>query len=119
MTSDVIEQLVYSRKQNSVTQKEISEKLDVSQSYISKIENKTQPASIKVITRYADVMGMDLILREKSDGLTLASQIYELRHFDDTLLKFKFTEGQDGSCRTDLLFISKQARRPLCFMHRG
>lgn len=59
---DIIRAMVKARKENNITQKELSERTGITQADISRIENGTRNPSLNMIKRLAKGMGMRLKL---------------------------------------------------------
>lgn len=59
---DIIRAMVTARKENNITQKELSERTGITQADISRIENGTRNPSLNMIKRLAKGMGMRLKL---------------------------------------------------------
>ena len=57
---DVIRAMVDARNSVNMTQKELSERIGISQADISKIENGTRNPSLNLLKRLAEGMGMTL-----------------------------------------------------------
>ncbi len=57
---DIIRAMVAARKEQNITQKELSEKTGITQADISRIENGTRNPSLDMIKRLAKGMGMRL-----------------------------------------------------------
>lgn len=59
---DIIQAMIDVRKQQNLTQKELSERTGITQADISRIENGTRNPSLDMIKRLASGMGMRLKL---------------------------------------------------------
>lgn len=59
---DIIQAMIDARKQQHLTQKELSERTGITQADISRIENGTRNPSLEMIKRLAKGMGMRLKL---------------------------------------------------------
>ncbi len=59
---DIIRAMIEARKQQNITQKELSERTGITQADISRIENGTRNPSLDMIKRLAKGMGMRLKL---------------------------------------------------------
>lgn len=59
---DIIRAMIQARKQQHLTQKELSERTGITQADISRIENGTRNPSLDMIKRLAKGMGMRLRL---------------------------------------------------------
>lgn len=59
---DIIQALIEARKQQHLTQKELSERTGITQADISRIENGTRNPSLEMLKRLAKGMGMRLKL---------------------------------------------------------
>lgn len=59
---DIIQALIDARKQQNLTQKELSDKTGITQADISRIENGTRNPSLEMIKRLAKGLGMRLKL---------------------------------------------------------
>lgn len=57
---DVIQALIDARKQQNITQKELSERTGITQADISRIENGTRNPSLAMLKRLAKGIGMQL-----------------------------------------------------------
>lgn len=63
---DIIQALIDARKQQNLTQKELSERTGITQADISRIENGTRNPSLNMIKRLAAGMGMIVTLQFKN-----------------------------------------------------
>lgn len=59
---DIIQAMINARKEQHLTQKELSERTGITQADISRIENGTRNPSLEMIKRLAKGMGMRLKL---------------------------------------------------------
>lgn len=59
---DIIQAMIDARRQQNLTQKELSERTGITQADISRIENGTRNPSLDMIKRLASGMGMRLKL---------------------------------------------------------
>ena len=59
---DIIQAMIDARKQQHITQKELSERTGITQADISRIENGTRNPSLSMMKRIADGLGMCLRL---------------------------------------------------------
>ncbi len=59
---DIIQAMIDARKQQNLTQKELSERTGITQADISRIENGTRNPSLEMVKRLARGMGMVLKL---------------------------------------------------------
>lgn len=59
---DIIKALLNARKQQNLTQQELSERTGITQADISRIENGTRNPSLEMLKRLAKGMGMQLKL---------------------------------------------------------
>lgn len=59
---DIIQAMIDARKQQNLTQKELSERTGITQADISRIENGTRNPSLEMLKRLARGMGMQLKL---------------------------------------------------------
>ena len=59
---DIIQAMIDARKQQNLTQKELSQRTGITQADISRIENGTRNPSLDMIKRLASGMGMRLKL---------------------------------------------------------
>ena len=59
---DIIQAMIDTRKQQHLTQKELSERTGITQADISRIENRTRNPSLAMLKRLAKGMGMVLKL---------------------------------------------------------
>ncbi|MCD8131994.1 MAG: helix-turn-helix domain-containing protein [Lachnospiraceae bacterium] len=59
---DIIQAMVNARKEQHLTQKELSERTGITQADISRIENGTRNPSLEMLKRLAKGMGMQLRL---------------------------------------------------------
>ena len=59
---DIIQAIINTRKQQNITQKELSERTGITQADISRIENGTRNPSLEMLKRLAKGMGMQLKL---------------------------------------------------------
>lgn len=59
---DIIRAMIEARKEQNITQKELSERTGITQADISRIENGTRNPSLDMIKRLAKGMGMRLKL---------------------------------------------------------
>lgn len=57
---DIIQALIDARKQQNITQKELSERTGITQADISRIENGTRNPSLAMLKRLAKGIGMQL-----------------------------------------------------------
>lgn len=57
---DIIQALIDARKQQNITQKELSERTGITQADISRIENGTRNPSLSMLKRLAKGIGMQL-----------------------------------------------------------
>ena len=57
---DVIRAIIEARTSQNITQKELAERTGINQADISKLENGTRNASVNLLKRLADGMGMVL-----------------------------------------------------------
>ena len=63
---NIIQALIDARKQQGITQKELSEKTGITQADISRIENGSRNPSLAMLKRLANGLGMTLKLEMKS-----------------------------------------------------
>ncbi len=63
---NIIQALIDARKQQGITQKELSEKTGITQADISRIENGSRNPSLAMLKRLANGLGMTLKLEVKS-----------------------------------------------------
>lgn len=54
------------RKEKKMTQKELAEKVHVSQAQIARVENFSYTPSLKIITKIADGLNLELTFRDKT-----------------------------------------------------
>ena len=54
------------RKEKKMTQKELAEKVHVSQAQIARVENFSYTPSLKTITKIADGLNLELTFRDKT-----------------------------------------------------
>ncbi|APZ49538.1 hypothetical protein BW721_07560 [Jeotgalibaca sp. PTS2502] len=54
------------RKEKKMTQKELAEKVHVSQAQIARVENFSYTPSLKTITKIADGLNLELAFRDKT-----------------------------------------------------
>lgn len=59
---NIIQVMIDARKQQNITQKELSEKTGITQADISRIENGTRNPSLEMVKRLANGLGMRLKL---------------------------------------------------------
>ena len=59
---DIIQAMIDTRKEQNLTQKELSERTGITQADISRIENGTRNPSLEMLKRLARGMGMQLKL---------------------------------------------------------
>ena len=60
---NIIQAMIDARKEQNLTQKELSERTGITQADISRIENGTRNPSINMVQRLADGLGMRLVLQ--------------------------------------------------------
>ena len=60
---NIIQAMIDARKEQHLTQKELSERTGITQADISRIENGTRNPSISMEQRHADGLGMRLVLQ--------------------------------------------------------
>lgn len=60
---NIIQAMINVRKEQNLTQKELSERTGITQADISRIENGTRNPSISMVQRLADGLGMRLVLQ--------------------------------------------------------
>jgi ribosome-binding protein aMBF1 (putative translation factor) len=65
---DIIQAMIDARKQQNLTQKELSERTGITQADISRIENGTRNPSLEMVKRLARGMGMVLKLEFVPDA---------------------------------------------------
>ncbi|MBR4831126.1 MAG: helix-turn-helix transcriptional regulator [Butyrivibrio sp.] len=65
---DLIQAMIDARKDQNLTQKDLSEKTGITQADISRIENGTRNPSLSMLKRLADGLGMQLRLEFKPTG---------------------------------------------------
>ena len=106
MTSILIEKLIYFRKQSGLSQKDIANRMGITQSALSKIENQTFMVGTELMSHYAKALGMKLdVVKEKMDDFS-NQDVYEIRHFDTPLIQFRFSYQKDGSLQAEILRVN-------------
>ena len=63
---ELIALLASLRKEKKMTQKELAEKVHVSQAQIARVENFSYTPSLKTITKIADGLNLELTFRDKT-----------------------------------------------------
>lgn len=112
MTSILIEKLIYFRKQSGLSQKDVASRMGITQSALSKIENQTFRVGTELMSQYAKAIGMKLdVVKEKMDDFS-NQDVYEIRHFDTPLIRFRFSFQKDGSLQAEILWVD-QNQAPL------
>ena len=92
MSDNIIDTLIAARKQKSLSQTELGEKLGMPQSHISKIERKETDLRLSSVIDMARVLGLELVLVPRDKLNTLqhlisGNDIVETKSLPELLLE--------------------------------
>lgn len=67
----------YYRKKRNLSQEELGSKLDVTKSYISKLENEKTPISLETLNRIAEILSVEITELFENKKLDLPDKLLE------------------------------------------